>query len=154
MNTLCERLLLAIAALALGGCSMTLVEPGDPPFVVTPEGAWSEGEIYQLDRACREWATITEGKLSCRLGPDGDARAIRGSTGSEYLAKLVAMERAVYLDADRMIPGELGPVAMNAFGLASGMKLHPGKGVLSSETVSAEFTEADRASCRAAGFCR
>lgn len=146
--------LLACAALPLSGCSMTLVEPGDGPFVVTPEGQWSQGEIYELDRACRTWAQLTDGALSCKLGPDGDARAIRGATGQDYLARLVAVERAVYLDADRMLPGELGPIAMNAFGLASGMKLHPGRGILSSEQVSAEFTAADRESCRAAGFCR
>lgn len=151
----------ALACLALVACSALpgRPEPGER-YHLEPVGAWTRDELAELVGACDAWRTFTEGALDCVItssSPDG--AIVRTHVEGEWYGENAAIAREIRIDADRMLADgwstrDVGSLARNLMGQAAGMDLHDEAGVLSRGAVSHEFTEADRASCRAAGWCR
>jgi hypothetical protein len=118
----------------------------------------------ELSAACRDWQAWTDGALTCHVTGDASAATyatlVRASTGKPgRLGAVDVTGRRLVIDADSIEQGLplifVRAMAENLLGQAAGMDLHDGaRGVLSRESISAEFTDADRSSCRDAGFCR
>lgn len=152
---------LSIAGLlTLAACS---VVPGRPQpgerYHLEPRGDWTREELEELEGACDAWRAFTEGALDCVLTsstPDGGI--VRTHVEGDWYGENVAIAREIRIDAVRMLRDgwsvrDVGSLVRNLLGQAAGMRLHDEAGVLSRDAVSHEFTEADRASCRASGWC-
>lgn len=146
-----RRVFYALAlGLASSACASAL-GPGEYDLATDP--AFAPDERAQIASALDAWAVWTEGRLTVHLTDDvGDATILRESTGTGRYSR---RERALYVNPDELSTYDDGLRAMtaNLVGQFSGMPLHDGCGVLGRECVRFELSEADRASCRSAGFC-
>lgn len=155
-----HTLILALSLLSLAACALpsleeSAVQPGKR-YIATTTGAWTDDEIQELRAACDLWRKETQGAIDIDLSTEpGDVEVRRSTTGSSILGRFTRFERLIIIDADALKTYEHGVGAMmaNLIGQFARMKLHDGPGVLSNEDVRLEFTEADRASCREAGYC-
>lgn len=149
----------ALGLLLLAGCaveSTTLLEKGRP-YHVSFEG-WSEKETLSLAAALEDWRRESREKIS--LVPvepgavfDMTVRNERGPNGNPIyfnrFARLILLDGPVLETYDQGLRAGL----CNAIGLFLRMPTHPGPGVMSEDDVRLPFTDSDRASCAAAGYC-
>ncbi len=152
--------LLGLIAACVSGCSIPEGPTPGSAYVLEPEGAWTATELEELAIACDEWRVWSDGALDVRIGSPGTARVVRGEAGPNF-GRVDPVGGALVLDPDGLAalgypPSEgLRAMAENLMALAAQMAPHDGpEGILSRGNVTPTFTADDRASCRAAGFCR
>lgn len=142
-------------AFVAGGCSVPSVEGVEPNHVytVSVDSTFTAEERTEVGKALDDWRTWSDGALDVEL-VDGHADvSIRRKPGE--LGAFSRVRRTIDLDPDELAtyPSGLEAMTANIVGQMAGMALHDGCGVLGRDCARAEFTPADLASCRAAGFC-
>lgn len=166
-----KAMALATMLVGLQGCAINVpeelvpegLEPGKG-FAIEAVGAWTDAERAELQGACDEWRAATNGRIDCRVVPEGAggmARFVRGwdGAGDGTYSTIEFKARTARFDVDGMaraglsLRAGLGATSRNAIGVAARIGDHPEPGIMSSVAVTPEWTEADAASCRAAGFC-
>lgn len=143
--------LVGVATVAI--CAGCAPAPGEE-YTLEADQAFPATEREEIRTALHAWENWSDGLLCVALvdGP-GDARIVREDFGTGRYSR---RERALYVNPTELATYDNGLRAMtaNLVGQFMGMKLHDGCGVLGAKCVTFEFTDADRASCRAAGYCR
>ncbi len=151
---------LCLIVACVSGCSIPEGPAPGVAYVLEPEGAWTAAELAEIGVACDEWRVWSDGALDVRLGSPGDARVVRGDAGANF-GRVDELAAALVIDADGLanlgypLNDGVRALAENLIGVAAQMPRHGGpSGVLARHNVTPTFTADDRASCRAAGFCR
>lgn len=166
------RWLLLVLGVVLGGCAFGVPEPIEPgeTYALGIEGPWTEDEVNELSAACADWGTWTKGRLACHLagpGEDVDGTFVKTTIGNgDTVSKMKPFDREILFDPDAMrrtgySESQYRGMYRWVLGRAARIPLHPTPGVMVGEQANGEwelyptpeFTEDDRVSCRAAGFC-
>ncbi len=132
---------MAMAAAMMMGCAAVAdaaaPDPGDE-LVLEVHGV----DVAAVERALERWRAESGGRVNVVVGEHGDASI---ATGAEPHYSRAGRYMTVPVD-------DVEWWAVHLVGRMLGMPLHDGEGILAREPTRA-FNEADRASCRAAGFC-
>lgn len=156
-----------IAALVLSsalavGCAVDLdaPDPGDR-LVLALEGSWTADERTDIQAALDSWREASSGLVTIELGSSSpDATLVRGSTPSGALWGTKRTERTMWINADAFAHDyptwehSVQAATAQLIGTMLGIPKHNGsEGVMSSTNPTENFTDADRAMCRAASYC-
>lgn len=124
---------------------------------MTVDPAFTAPERAELDACASSWRDYTAGRVNVSF--DGGAGDFRMERRAPFPGGYETKNRVAWIDADGLaadgwdLRSGVRATCMNLLGRIMGMRQHTGRGVLSSDQVVDEFTDADHEACVAAGFC-